>query len=108
MVYVKADVTTLPGKLPRFSELMKELVPVIAEIQWVLTGAYLNVSGRQESFVLLWQVPDANAIFKLGGQVAKNPRLAELLGNIQQCIEPQVITLMADAPFSAARSRPAT
>ena len=108
MVYVKAEVNVLPGKLARFSELIKELVPVIAEVQWTIAGAYLNVSGRQDSLLIIWQVPDANALVNLGGQMEKNPRLTEILHRIHECVEPEIATLVTDAPFAPTRSRAAT
>lgn len=100
MVYVKAELNVLPGKMTAYSDLMKELIPVIAKLQWILVASYVNATGRQGGVVNIWQIPDANAFSELSGQLAKNPRAAQLLAGIHECIEPEVVTLVTAAVYS--------
>ena len=100
MVYVKAEINVLPGKMDEFCELMKQLLPPIGELQWKLVASFINRSGRQGTVLNIWQIPDANAFLDLGAQLAKNDKARALLNAIHECIEPETATLVSETSFS--------
>lgn len=100
MIYVKAEFNVHPGRMAAYVELMRDLVPIMAELRWRLVAGFVNDSGRQNAITNVWELPDGNTFTSFRACLEKVPRGVEILSKVRECIEPETITLVKATAYS--------
>ena len=99
MPFVFAHIQLRPGKVERFTELIENLAPIVANAAgWKLQGSYFNAIGRLNSVVDVWEVPDANAVTAALEKLGQDPEFQKWAPVIEECIEQETIQLMNKLP----------
>lgn len=100
MVYFQAIVHLRENQQARFFDLMPKLAErAAADIQFRLHAAYIPVTGQQNTYINIWQAPDANAVVNLPAEIQKYPDLAKLFGDVKACIAEETYDLLVAAPY---------
>ncbi len=92
-----------PGTMPEFNEVMNRVVPIMAQHDWILAGAWTTLLGRLNVVYDLWSVPDANAVVSgfLGlMQRSEYPQIAKVLAD---CVEDEQLQLLTRLPYDPGR-----
>ena len=91
------------GKMQEFCEVMTRVIPIMAQHDWILAGAWTNVVGRLNVVYDLWSVPDANAVMSgfLGlMQRSEYPEISRVLADF---VEDEQLQMMTRLPFDPGR-----
>ena len=100
MINFQATVHLRENKQARFFELMPQLAELAAkDINFRLVAAYIPITGLQNTYINIWQAPDANAVANLPNEIAKHPELATLFGEVKACIAEETYALLVPAPY---------
>jgi hypothetical protein len=100
MIYFQATVHLRENQQTRFFELMPKLAELAAkDINFRLAAAYIPITGKQNTYINIWQAPDANAVANLSAEISKHPKLAELFGEVKKCIAEETYDLLVAAPY---------
>lgn len=96
MLYLQASIKLYPGKLPDFISLINDIAPILnKKYGWKLLGSYAGVVSRLNTVVDWWEIPDANAVTALLGDVdfqKWGPRISEI-------VEDEVLTILTKLPI---------
>jgi len=101
MIYLQATVHLKENQQTRFFELMPQLAKrAAADIGFRLSAAYIPKTGQQNTYINIWQVPDANSVINLPQELQKYPDLAALFGYVKECIAEETYELLVTAPYA--------
>jgi hypothetical protein len=101
MIFFQATVHLKDNKQGQFFEGMQELARLApAEINFRLFAAYIPVTGQQNTYINIWQAPDANSVVNLPQELAKHPDLAAVFGKVKDCIAEETYELLVAAPYA--------
>lgn len=99
MPYLFAHIQLRSGKVERFTELIENIAPILANaVGWKLQGSYLNTIGRLNSVVDVWEVPDANSVTSGLEKVSQDPEFQKWVPVIEECVEQETLQLMTKLP----------
>jgi NIPSNAP len=99
-VFVLATMKVKYGQLPRLSEAMAKLVPIMEERGWRLLGAYSPVVGDLTQVVDLWELPDANAVGEGLFAALGHEGYPEIAAVLSDVVETEVLQVVAKTPYS--------
>ena len=101
MVYFQVTVHLKDSQQARFFELMPQFAKLAAaEIDFRLSAAYIPATGRQNTYIHIWAVPDANAVQDLPRELPKHPELAAVYAQVKECIADEAYELLVAAPYA--------
>ena len=100
MVYMMVRLQVRYGMVPRFSEIMSQVVPKLEEKGWRLVGAWVNTIGRLNKCYDLWELPDANSVSSFIAALADDPEFAKSQEELAECLEDEELEIMQKLPYS--------
>jgi quinol monooxygenase YgiN len=95
MIYLQATAKLRPGKREEFVSLLNTLLPVVGKHGFKLLGSYMNVVGRLNTIVDLWELPDANALKTL----LSDPELQRYAPQFNEIIEDEQNVFLTKLPI---------
>ena len=99
MPFVFAHIQLHPGKVERFTEMLENVAPILANVAgWKLQGSYVNNIGRIGSVIDVWEVPDANSVETLFEKLGNDPEFQKWAPVVEECVESETLQLMAKLP----------
>lgn len=100
-MYRIAQVDVRHGAVGRFGELMQTVLPLLEQHGgWRLDAAYTNVVGRVGRVLMIFEIPDANAIPSVVAALRDSPAFADVAAELSDLIVEETTSLVARAPFS--------
>jgi NIPSNAP protein len=97
MLYIQSSIKLHPGKLQDFITVMNKLVLILKEHGWTLMGSYASTTGRLNTVLDLWEIPDVQSYLDGAG----DPELLNLVPQVNAVVEDEVITLLSKLPLGS-------
>ena len=104
MPYLLVRLEVRYGMVPRFSEIMSHLVPVLEQKGWKLKGAFVNSIGRLNRCYDLWEIPDANGVESVLALAQREPEFREWAEHLSECLVEEELEVMNALPYWAGGS----
>jgi len=95
MIYLQATAKLRPGKRDAFVSLMNTLLPIVGKHGLKLLGSYIQVVGRLNMVVDLWELPDANTLQALFA----DPELQRYAPQLDEIIEDEDRVFLSKLPI---------
>jgi hypothetical protein len=77
-VYVHVTLEVKASGVSRFIEAMREIVPLLEGWGWKLAGAYMQRTGKLNTIIDVWEIPDYNFFDAVLQKFAAHPRFPAL------------------------------
>ncbi len=100
MTYMLATVQVKYGMVPKFTEILTHLVPILERKGWRMLGAYTTSVGRLFKVYDLWEIPDSNSFGSVLGQALEEPEFQQWAVQLADCVEAEEVELLDKLPYS--------
>ena len=100
MVYLHVTLDIKTGKLRHFAEAFERRISVLESFGWKFLGGWQSITGRRNTVVHMWELPDADALPAAVARAYEDAEFMRVAPAIHDCLEREVIQIMAKTPYS--------
>lgn len=100
MPYLLVRLECQYGKVEKFTEIMKHLVPVLEKKGWRLDNAFVTQIGRLNRLYDLWEMPDANHVRSVLALAAQEPEFRQWAAGLGDCLISEELEFVEKAGYA--------
>ena len=101
-VYLQATIEVRMPKMGCFFAAMEKIVAIMKEAGWTLRGAYLHQTGRINTVVNIWELPDANALAGGFRTLLGHSGFSDVDKLLEDTVVSETLVLLNAAPYFSA------
>ena len=102
-VYLQATIEVRTGGMTKFCVAMEMIVEIMTEAGWTLYGGFIHQTGRINTAVDIWEMPDANAMESGFRFLVEHPNFGEVEKLLEDAVVSESLVLLNAAPFFKAK-----
>ncbi len=101
-VYLQATIEVRMQKMGCFFAAMEKIVAIMKEPGWILRGAYLHQTGRINTVVNIWELPDANSLAGGFQTLFGHSDFSKVDKLLEDTVVSETLVLLSAAPYFSA------
>ena len=101
-VYLQATIEVRMTGMASFCAAMEKTVEIMKEAGWTLRGGYVHQTGRLNTVIDIWELPDANALEDGYRMLLEHQDFPEAGKLLEDAVVSETLVLLSAAPYFSA------
>jgi NIPSNAP len=97
--YFQATIELHAEHVDSFCQVMRRIVPIVEAAGWKLLDGFLQCTGRLNTAIDIWELPDMNHYERGLQALAEHPDFAEISALLARAVQRETVAFMNRASY---------